>query len=369
MKVRPARPSPIVGRIARLRHRLRPAGVRRLLVTDPVDVGYLTDFTGDDSWLVAGEGRSWLLTDFRYAEQAERECPGIGLVVRHGTMVKALADLVRRKRIARLGYDPETVTVAQRSRLRRALGDKVRLAPVEGVPAALRVHKDSGEVRAIAAAILVAEAAWREFRRRVRLGMTERELATELDHRMRLAGADVPAFPTICAVGASSSMPHARPGDRRLRRGSVLLVDFGARVAGYVCDLTRVLFAVRIAPRAASIYSIVREAQAAAIARVGPGVPLTEVDAASRRVIEAAGFTGAFQHGTGHGLGRQVHEAPNLSPLAARGRLEPGMIVTIEPGIYLKGRFGIRLEDDVLVTETGRRVLTHLEKDLEAMVL
>ena len=361
--------NPIAGRIARLRRKLRRAGVRRLLVTDPVDVGYLTGFTGDDSWLVAGEGRSWLLTDFRYAEQAERECPGVGLVVRRGTMVKALADLVRRKRIARLGYDPETMTVAQRSRLRRAFGDKVRLAPVAGAPAALRVHKDETEVRAIAAAVRVAEAAWREFRRRIRLGMTERELAADLDHRMRLAGADGPAFPTICAVDASSSMPHARPGDRRLRRGSVLLVDFGARVAGYVCDLTRVLFAVKMAPRAASIYSIVREAQAAAIARVGPGVPLTEVDAASRRVIEAAGFTGAFQHGTGHGLGRQVHEAPSLSPLAARGRLEPGMIVTIEPGIYLKGRFGIRLEDDVLVTETGRRVLTHLEKDLEAMVL
>ena len=199
--------------------------------------------------------------------------------------------------------------------------------------------------------------------------MTEQRLAAELDHQMRLAGADGPAFPTICAVDASASMPHARPGGRRLKRGSILLTDFGALRGGYVCDLTRVLAAGKMAPRIRAVYDVVREAQAAGIVAVGPGVLLVDVDAAARQVIQAAGHSRHFQHGTGHGLGRQVHEPPNLGFRAGKGRLEPGMVVTIEPGIYLAGRFGIRIEDDVLVTETGRRVLSHLETDPEAMVL
>ncbi|MGB2966001.1 MAG: M24 family metallopeptidase, partial [Phycisphaerae bacterium] len=155
----------------------------------------------------------------------------------------------------------------------------------------------------------------------------------------------------------------------RLRRGMVLLVDFGARVGGYVCDLTRVLLAGRIAPRVRGVYEAVLSAQGAAIARLGPGVPPADVDAAARRVLEAAGFGKAFAHGTGHGIGREVHEGPGLGPRRSGGTLQVGMVVTIEPGVYFPGRFGIRIEDDCVVTETGRRVLSHLEKDLEAMVL
>ncbi|HUX17277.1 MAG TPA: M24 family metallopeptidase, partial [Phycisphaerae bacterium] len=184
-----------------------------------------------------------------------------------------------------------------------------------------------------------------------------------------LAGSDGPAFPTICAVDASAAMPHAVPGNRRLRRGSVLLVDFGARVGGYVCDLTRMLFAGRIAPRVRRAYEAVRAAQVAAIARVRPGASFTEVDAAARAVLSEAGLGKAFSHGTGHGIGREVHEPPGLGPRAGKGTLEPGMVVTVEPGVYFRGAFGIRLEDDCLVTKTGRRVLTRVEKDLEAMIL
>jgi Xaa-Pro aminopeptidase len=199
--------------------------------------------------------------------------------------------------------------------------------------------------------------------------MTEQRLAAELDYQLLLAGAEAPAFPTIMGVDASASMPHYRPGAKRLKRGSLLLVDFGARVRGYVCDLTRVLFAGKIGPHVRSVYNLVREAQAAGIDRVGPGVPLAEVDAAARGIIAAAGHDKDFRHGLGHGFGRLIHEAPVLAPKGVKGSLEPGMVVTVEPGVYLKGRFGIRLEDDVLVTESGRRLLTHLEKDPEAMVL
>lgn len=358
----------VARRAADLRRALGQRGVQALLVTDPVDVGYLSGFTGDDSWLIAGQGRGWLLTDSRFAEQAEADCPDFAVTVRTGPMVEALSKIVRRKRLARLGFDPETVSAALLSRLRRSLKG-VRLVRAPGVVSRLRLRKDATEIAAIRRAVRVAEEAWRAFRRLVRTGMTEQGLAAELDHQMRLAGADGPAFPTIVAIDASAARPHAHPGGRHLRRGSVLLVDFGAQVAGYVCDLTRVLFAGRISPFARRVYGVVREAQAAGIARAAPGVAFKDVDAAVRGVIEAAGFGRFFGHGTGHGIGRRVHEGPGLAPRAGRGRLEAGMVVTIEPGIYLRGRFGIRIEDDVLITATGRQVLTRVEKDLDEVVL
>ena len=355
-------------RIERLLGEIRRRRVQAMLITDPVDVGHLSGFTGDDSWLLVGNGRPCLLTDFRYAEQAERECPHLARVVRTKSMIEALAAVVRKRRVSALGFEPESVTVGLRARLAKGLGRRVRLAAVRGVLSDLRIRKDESEVCAIRRAVAVAESAFNEFRRCVRIGMAERRLAAELDHRMRLAGADAPAFPTIVAVDRSAAMPHYRPGDRRLRQGSVLLVDFGARVGGYVCDLTRVLFAGRIRPHVASVYALVQEAQAAAIEAARPGAALVEVDAAARSRIEAAGFGRQFRHGTGHGLGRQVHEAPALAR-GVKGRLEPGMVVTIEPGIYLTGRFGVRIEDDVLITPGGPEVLTHLAKDPQAMVL
>ena len=358
----------IADRVRRLRPELRRRKVQALLVTDALDVSYLSGFKGEDSWLLVGSGKGWLLTDFRYAEQAEAECPDFALVVRRAGLVEALASIVRRKGVKRLGFDPDATTVSLLSRMRKGLKG-VRLAPVPRALSSLRVHKDASEQEAIRRAVCVAEEAWAVFREIVSLGMTEQELAAELDHQMRLAGAEGSSFPTIVGIDASAAKPHARPGRKRLRHGSVLLVDFGAKVGGYVCDLTRVLFAGRIRSHARRIYSLVHKAQAAAIACVKPGAAFAEVDAAARRVITEAGFGEQFQHGTGHGIGRQVHEAPALGPRVGKGLLEPGMVVTVEPGIYLRGRFGIRIEDDVLVTATGHEVLTHVEKDLGAMIL
>jgi len=358
----------VAARCARLREALAGSPAEALLVTAPADVGYLSGFTGEDSWLVVGKGRGWVLTDGRFAEEVERECPDFASTIRKGPMVEALAKVVRRKRIGCLAYDAAHVSVALASRLGRGLKG-VRLVKLEGAVTRLRVRKDAVELRAIRRAVRVAEEGWRVFRRRIRLGMTEQALAAELDHRMRLAGADAPAFRTIVGIDGTAARPHALPGRRRLKRGSVLVVDFGARVGGYVCDLTRVLFAGRIAPRARRVYEIVYAAQAAGIAAVGPGVKASDVDAAARAVIEEAGYGQKFRHGLGHGLGREVHEEPRLGPHGPTSTLEPGMVVTVEPGIYLKGRLGVRLEDDVLVTSTGRMVLTHVEKDPEAIIL
>jgi Xaa-Pro aminopeptidase len=258
--------------------------------------------------------------------------------------------------------------VALRGRIAQALRG-VRLVELPRAVGDLRLRKDASEVRAIGRAIGIAEAAFAAFRRLIRPGMTEERLAAELDHALRLAGSEGSPFPTICAVEASASRPHARPGGRRLGKRGLLLVDFGARAGGYASDLTRCLFAGKIPPHIARAYEVVLAAQEAGIRRAGPRVPLVEVDAAARAVMAAAGLGPKFAHGTGHGLGLEVHEPPALGPTVKEGSLQAGMVVTIEPGVYLRGEFGIRIEDDVLVTGRGRRVLSGLPKTLEAMVL
>jgi Xaa-Pro aminopeptidase len=199
--------------------------------------------------------------------------------------------------------------------------------------------------------------------------MTETELAAELEYLMRRGGSGGPAFPTICAVGANASRPHARPGGRSLRGNDILLVDFGATFGGYRCDLTRMLTAGRIRPEFRRAYESVLSAQMAAIAAVRPGVSAAQVDAAARDTLVREGYGEAFGHGTGHGLGLETHEAPAVSPRAGQVELRPGMVITIEPGVYLPGRFGIRIEDDVLVTGDGCRVLSRLSKDLPGTML
>jgi Xaa-Pro aminopeptidase len=358
----------VADRCKRLRARLGDRPADAMLVTRAVDVRYLSGFTGEDSWLLVGKGKGWVLTDSRFAEEVERECPDFAHTVRRGSLVDALGKAVRRKRVSRLAYDPNHVSVALLSRLRRELKG-VRLLRLAGAVSDLRLRKDPLEVRAVRRAVRTAEAAWRAFREGIRLGMTEQALAGELEYHMRRAGAEGVAFPTIVAVNAHAARPHAKPGRRQLKRGAVLLTDFGARVDGYVSDLTRVLFAHRIPPRAREVYEVVRAAQSAAIAAIAPGARLRDVDAAARTVIEEAGYGKRFRHGLGHGIGLEVHEQPRLAPRGVKGDLKPGMIVTVEPGIYLRGRFGIRLEDDVLVTETGRSVLSRLPSDPDEVVL
>jgi len=355
-------------RCRRVREVLTETPAEALLVTKPVEVSYLSGFTGEDSWLVVGKGKGALISDGRFLEEVERECPDVTPIIRRGSLVEALAKVVRRKRLATLGYDPAHVSVALLSQLRKGLKG-VGLVRAANVVGKLRETKDRYEVGAIRRAIRVAEEAWTAMRRRLRMGMTEHEIATELEHQMRQAGADGRAFPTIVAVNAHAARPHAKPGRRQLKPGAVLLIDFGALVDGYVSDLTRVLFADRIAPRARAVYDIVREAQAAAIDAVRPGAGVREVDAAARSVIRKAGYAKQFGHGLGHGVGREVHEQPRLGPRGVKGNLEPGMVVTIEPGIYLRGRFGIRLEDDVLVTATGRSCLSRLTKEPDDLII
>jgi Xaa-Pro aminopeptidase len=345
-------------------------GLSGLLVVSEEDVSYLTAFTGADSCLLLGGGWAVLVTDGRYAEQAGSECPELEVFVRDGPMLEAIGDLVEQRRARRLAVQADHMTVQWWQRLGKRVGPR-RLVSVTEVVSQLRSIKDEGEVRAICKAVRVAERAFRELIGRGAKGLvgrSEREVAADLDYRMRRLGASAASFETIVAAGAHAALPHYRPGSTKIRRDQPVLIDWGAQVAGYCSDLTRVVFAGRIPPKLAEIYEVAVRAQAAAVGAIRSGVGCKTVDATARKVIAEAGYGREFVHGLGHGIGRQVHEAPALGRLA-KGRLRAGMVVTVEPGVYVPGLGGVRIEDDVQVTSDGHRKLSRLPRSLSAMVL
>jgi len=355
-------------RLRRLQRCLRRKRLAAYLATAQAEVTYLSNFRGEDSYLVVpARGRATLVTDFRYAQDAAAECPHLRRVLRRDSLVAEAVRSLRRRRRP-LGFNPAVLPVSVRRQLSRLLGAG-GLRQLPEVVSRMRAVKDAAEVAAIERALRIAERAYADFLKRLRPGMTESRLVAELEYALRCHGSEGSAFATICAVGPSAARPHARPGARRLTAAAPLLVDFGAVADGYRCDLTRMIFLARIRPEVERAYRAVLEAQAAAIAAAGPGARAVDVDAAARSVLERCGYGKAFGHGTGHGLGLETHEAPSVSPKAGALALRPGMIITIEPGIYLPGKFGIRIEDDVLITGKGRRVLSRLRKQVDEVRL
>jgi Xaa-Pro aminopeptidase len=353
----------------RLRKAFKKAGVDALLVTDFTNVTYLTGFTGDDSYLlVRGDGEI-VLSDPRYVTQLGEECPGLDMQIRPPgvSMVQAVLRVVRASQVSRLGIEGDSMTVGLRDKLAEKL-PKVEVVATSGLVEQLRLFKDKEEVGRIRRAVWQAEKAFGVLRSMLRPEMTEKEAADELEHQFRLFGAKDAAFPSIVAVGARGALPHAVPTKKRIGDDDFVLIDWGANEGLYRSDLTRVLVTGRISPKFERIYRIVLEAQLKAIAAIRPGVVAHEVDNVARAYITKAGFGRRFRHGLGHGLGLLVHEGPRLA-VKNQTILRPGMVVTVEPGIYLPGWGGIRIEDDVLVTRSGHEVLTHAPKQLEDMVV
>lgn len=352
-------------RIAALKRAMRAKGLQSLLITNRPDIRYLTGFHGEASWLIVGGAKPIVISDFRLAEDLAPVRPLATVVIRGAmTMVEAVAEAIG-KRGAKLGVPRAHLTLDEYAQLSSALGAS-RLVATGGLISGLRVQKDAAEVALLRKAIRIQEESLCNILPTIEPGQTEGEVCALLEYEMKSLGADGPSFETIIAAGGNSSRPHHRPTQAKLRAGQLLLIDWGACVRGYHGDLTRT-FAIGKWPRPfEDIYSIVLEAQLAAIDAIKPGVMSSDVDAAARNIITKAGYGEAFGHGTGHGIGLNIHEAPNLGqPSSARPptALEPGMVVTVEPGIYLPGAGGVRIEDDVLVTERGRRVLSTLPKD------
>ncbi len=357
------------GRRDKLRRAVKAAGADGLLVTNFTNVTYLTGFTGEDSYLLVRRDGDLLLSDTRFETQLSEECPDLAARCRTqaGTMLEELGKAVKAAKIGRLGIEADSMTVALRDEIAAAL-PKVEPAPTKGLVEELRQIKDKDEVERIRRAARIAKKAFGVLRAGLRPENTEIQLANELEHQMRLFGAKCRGFQSIVAIGPRAALPHAVPSDRRIEQSDFVLVDWGANEGLYISDLTRMLVTGKISAKFKRIYNVVLKAQTAAIKAIGPGVEAREVDKVARGIIADAGFGRNFSHGLGHGLGLEVHEAPRLAGKSPTV-LKPGMVITVEPGIYLPGFGGVRIEDDVLVTRKGREVLSDVPKQLEDAIV
>ena len=348
-----------------LLHEVAP-GLDALLVTDLVNVRYLTGFTGSNAALllhVDGDDASRFCTDGRYRTQAAHEVPDLPLLVERGS-ARALAAAASDHRVQALGFESDQVTVDARDELAEAAAGVV-LHRAPGLVQRLRTVKDEAEVTALRAACAAADAALAGLLADggLRPGRTEREVALDLENRMRDHGATGPAFETIVAAGPNSAVPHHRPDATVLRRGDLVTMDFGALVDGYHSDMTRTVVLGPAASWQRELYALVGAAQEAGRAALAPGTKVSDVDAAARSVVDRAGRGEQFVHPLGHGVGLQIHEAPLLAATTA-GMLAAGMAVTVEPGVYLEGRGGVRTEDIVLVRDGGPQLLTTSPREL-----
>jgi Xaa-Pro aminopeptidase len=346
-------------RILAVRGQLKRHKVQALIVVSVENVRYLTGFTGHDSWALVLPDKAILITDSRYTEQARGQCAGCSVFERKGALTKTAADFIgKTKRIRSIGIEDEC-SVAILKAVQKAV--KQKIVPVRGIIEQLRSIKIKEEVRAIETAAKIAWKALRMTLPLLKAGMTEMELAAALEFHIKQLGA-TPGFDTIVCFGANASRNHHQPGRRKLRKNDTILIDFGCNYKGYVSDITRCFVYGKPTPYYKKVYEAVMEAQKTAIAMIKPGVCMADVDTACRKVLVKCKVA-VYGHGTGHGLGLQVHENPRISATAKKEVFQAGQVITVEPGSYVSGKIGVRIEDDILVTEKGHKILSH-NKDL-----
>jgi Xaa-Pro aminopeptidase len=333
------------------------------VVTHPANWYYLSGFTGESGALVVSRDGTTLLTDGRFTVQAKEETLGVKVELQQGGLYPALGALLRKKRFGRVGYDPNQLTVAQWNTLRKALGSNGRGFDATGVVERLRTRKDAQELAAMRKAAILASEVLEGVLKLVKPGVAENELGAEIEYQMKKRGASGASFETIVASGPRGALPHARPTPKKLRKNELVVLDLGAILGHYCSDMTRTVHVGRASKRVREWYRSVQEAQEAAVAAVRAGVTCGEVDAAAREVLKKNGLEQYFVHSTGHGLGLEVHEEPRVARRQTV-RLEAGNVITIEPGVYVEGVGGIRIEDDVVVQAGRNEVLTRVKRDL-----
>jgi Xaa-Pro aminopeptidase len=350
-------------RIDRLRLCFSRLGADAFLVSHLPNIQYLSGFTGSASLLLVESSGSTLYTDSRYAFQASEEVAGARVIIAKRGLIHALGrDLRARRGRRRVAYAPTQVTVAQKGALEAATGSRVRWVSGGDTIERLRAVKDASELLAMGEAALLISGVVAGVIPSIKGGITELELAAEIEYGIKRKGGSGPSFETIVASGPRSAWAHARPTSKPLRKNELVVLDQGAILRGYCSDLTRTVFLGRASARVRRLYRAVLEAQEAARNAIRPGVTAGEVDAAARRVLESYGLAKYFTHSTGHGLGLEIHETPRLGR-GEKTLLEPGMVVTVEPGVYVQGLGGIRIEDDVVVTPTGAVNLTNAPRE------
>jgi len=340
-------------RIKVVRRRLRESQIDCLILTKPANVTYTTGFSGGDSWAVITRGAVYLLTDSRYTTQAQTECPFCRIIEGTGPIVESTAKLIKKLKSVRTVHVEKSTSLAAFEKLKKNINGRLKAAA--NIIEEIRCVKDSSEIAAIRSAGRIATEALKKTLLYIKPQITENELAGRLDFQIRKSGAKN-SFETIAAFGSNAALPHHQPGIRKLKKNDTVLIDFGVKYKNYCCDLTRCFVVGKPSSLYRKVYDAVHQAQAAALKMVKAGVEIKKVDAAARKVIASQGLP-VYGHGTGHGLGLEVHEEPVISR-DSKGKLQSGMVFTIEPGVYIPGKLGVRIEDDILVTGTGCKVLS-----------
>ena len=342
----------------------KAAGVDGLLVTHLSDVRYLCGFTGSNAALALVGGRAILFTDGRYTAQASAEAVGTRVVIEKRSAVASACAWLEAAGVKRCGFDATQTTVAGLELMRKAVSRKMRrgmFVAIAPLIAGLREVKDSDEIVKIRAAAALGCRLFEEMLGVLRPGLTEQAAAAKLEYAARLAGAEAMSFETIVASGGRSALPHGRASSAKLPKRGFVTLDFGVVLDGYLSDMTRTVHMGRALEGEREVYDSVLEAQETAVAAVRPGLAAGDVDEAARVVLRRVGLEEHFSHSTGHGVGLEIHEGPRLAAKQTQP-LKPGMVLTIEPGVYMPGRFGVRIEDMVLVTADGGEVLTSTTK-------
>lgn len=348
-------------RVEKLRKKMQEENLDSFLITSPYNLRYLTNFTGTTGLAVITLEKAFFITDFRYTEQAAAQAQGFEIIKNVGPIFEEVADLVQKEGLRELGFEETTVSFLEYSVLEEIID--AQLIPISGMIEELREIKDEEEIAIIEKACSISDLAYDHILKMIQPGMTEIEVANQLDFYMRSLGASGVSFETIVASGLRSAMPHGVASKKIIEQGDLITIDFGCYYEGYVSDMTRTFAIGDPGEQLKEIYQIVLEAQLAVLEVAKPGVTGKQLDAVARDYITKHGYGEAFGHSTGHGIGLEIHEGPNVS-VRAEKQFVPGNIITDEPGIYLPGIGGVRIEDDLLITSDGNRVLTHSPKEL-----
>jgi Xaa-Pro aminopeptidase len=361
-----------LARQKKLREHLATTRFDALLISHLPNIRYLCGFTGSAGFLLVEEAGSVFITDVRYDTQARQEVKGATVLIARKSVLQELGERIGRGRKRRggatIGMEGEHMTIAEKKRLLAMLPSGFRLTSAAPTVERLRMVKDAAELEKIRAAVRLGATLFDRAMEVLRPGVKETDVAAEMEYAARRAGAEEMSFPTIVASGARSALPHGRATEQVIARGGFVVCDFGVILGGYCSDQTRSVWvgSSSAGREGRAAYEAVREAQRGAIGAIGPGISVAEVDAAARRILTKAKLGRYFTHSTGHGVGLEIHESPRVAA-GQKEILRPGMVITIEPGVYFPGRWGIRIEDMVVVTESGSEVLTPTSKDFIAI--
>ncbi|MFC2948198.1 M24 family metallopeptidase [Virgibacillus sediminis] len=350
-----------MGKLAKLRETLKANNLDAILVTSPVNRQYITGFTGTAGAVLIGENSARFLTDFRYTEQANEQAKGFDVIEHKQQIEMEIRDQIKDMGVKRVGFEKNHVTFSQYEKYQQIL--EAELVPVGGLVEELRLVKDEQELEILKKAAKIADDAFEHIQQYIKPGVKEIDISNELEFFMRKQGAVSSSFDIIVASGERSALPHGVASEKKIQAGELVTLDYGALFQGYCSDITRTFAIGEISKELENIYDTVLKAQQTGLAGIKPGITGKEADALTRDYINEKGYGQYFGHSTGHGLGMEVHEGPALS-FRSEKRLEPGMVVTVEPGIYVPGVGGCRIEDDIVITESGMERLTYAPKNL-----